>query len=126
MITAEFWQEKSREINTRLGELEEKIKAHDTANGKYFDQGIRLLELAKSACDQWVKQDSFEKAKLLKMLCSNLIFDEGRIVPTYRNPFDLIAKASAIEEEEKAKTGRKLSPRSFWWATEDSNLKPAD
>ena len=100
-------------IRDRLAKIEEKIAAHETANFNYFDNGIRLLELANSAYDQWVKRDSFEKAKLLKILHSNLILEDRTVIPNYRKPFDLIAKAGELEKEKEETTCEKLSTHQF-------------
>lgn len=120
-VTKEFYVEKSRDLRDRLGKVEEKLKAHTSADGEYLDQGIRILELANSAYNQWVMRDSFEKAKLLKILCSNLVLDHKSVLPEYRQPFDLIAKASQIESAKKAAGAENLSPRSFWCSQGDSN-----
>jgi hypothetical protein len=71
--------------------------------------GIRILELANKAYSLYVRQNSAEKAKLLKMVLSNCRLDTVSVYPTYRKPFDLICGA--------AKTGE-------WYARRDSNSRP--
>ena len=94
--------------------LEEELLAHQRANSKYLDAGIRILELANSAYNQWLLRDSFDKPKLLKILCSNLVLDNKSVIPTYRQPFDLIAKASQIEATKKAAGAEELPPHTFF------------
>lgn len=54
----------------------------------------RIFELANGAYFQYVAQSNAEKAKLLKMLCSNFSVDGVSVTPNYRYPFDLIFKSA--------------------------------
>jgi len=58
---------------------------HDRA----IDAG-RLFELTNKAYLLYVSQNPVEKAKLLRMLCSNFSVDSVSVTPTYRKPFDMI------------------------------------
>ena len=69
----------------------------------------RVFELANKAYLLDLLQDSTEKAKLLRMMCSNLSVDAASVTPTYRSPFDMIFKNTKMEE---------------WSGREDSNLRP--
>jgi hypothetical protein len=67
----------------------------------------RILELANKACFLYLKQNPAERAKLLQIVVSNCRIDALNLYPTYRKPFDLIARRAKNEE---------------WCAREDSNL----
>ena len=69
----------------------------------------RVLELANKAYFLYISQNSEEKAKLLRMLCSNFSVDDASVTPTYRYPFNVIFK--------RAKTNE-------WSGREDLNLRP--
>jgi hypothetical protein len=66
-----------------------------------------VFELANKAYLLYVSQNSDEKAKLLRLMCSNFSVDGVTVTPTYRYPFDLIFKRATTKE---------------WSGREDSNL----
>jgi len=53
---------------------------------------IKTLELSKSLYLQYVTANPGEKAKMLKLVASNYTLSDVSICPTYRKPFDKIAK----------------------------------
>jgi site-specific DNA recombinase len=91
-ISEEFWKLKSEEWRTEQQSIREKIHLHESANVNYFDQGVRILELAHRAYPLYLRQDSFEKRKLLDFLLSNCTLNDGILCPTYRKPFDILVK----------------------------------
>lgn len=58
----------------------------------------KIFKLANSAYSLYVSQNSVEKAKLLKLVVSNFSVDAVSVTPTYRQPFDIIAKRAQSEE----------------------------
>ncbi len=77
-----------------------------SANTNYFEQGIYILELAQKAYSLYLKQILSQKRRLLNLLLSNCTLDDGKLDPTYKRPFDLLAKGPN---------------RSEWRAGPDSN-----
>jgi site-specific DNA recombinase len=109
-ITEEFWERKMGDW--RLEEQQVKLTLEGLASAKTEDRALsaeRTLELANKAYLLYVSQDSFEKAKLLRMLPSNCSVDTVSATPTYRYPFDLIFKRAKMEE---------------WSGRLDSNQRP--
>jgi hypothetical protein len=90
------------------GKIRSKIERHENAHRNYLDEGIKLLELSQKAYFLYEKQDSHQKARLLKIIQSNCTWDGVSICPTYRKPFDILAKLNESEE---------------WCAWKDSNLR---
>ena len=70
---------------------------------------MRTLELANKAYFLYLKQESTEKAKLLKIVLSNCAVDAATIYPTYRKPFDLIFQ-HAKNEGWRARRGSNSRP----------------
>lgn len=97
-INEEFWQEKSNEWRTEQQGIREKIQWHENANVNYFDQGVQILELAHSAYPLYLKQENFEKRKLLDVLLSNCTLTDGIPCPTYRKPFDILVRGLQNED----------------------------
>jgi hypothetical protein len=71
---------------------------------------IRILELANKAHSLYLKQNSAERAKLLRIVLSNCAVDAVSVYPTYRKPFDVIFQRVKTEE---------------WCARRDSNSRPS-
>ncbi len=71
--------------------------AHLSANQSYYDEGVRILELANKAYSLYLKQDHYERAKLLKIVLSYCSLKDGTLCPTYKEPFDMLAKGVSNE-----------------------------
>lgn len=91
-ISVEFWQAKHNEWNAQLLQNENIIKAHIKANKNFIESGIRILELAEKAPELYLKQNYFERAKLLKTLLSNCTLEDENVSYTYKKPFDILAE----------------------------------
>jgi hypothetical protein len=61
------------------------------ANQVYFDEGIRLLELAQKAGKLFREQPAAEKRQLLGFVLSNCAWKNGQLTAAFRQPFDLLA-----------------------------------
>ena len=71
-ISEEFWKPKSEEWRTEQQSIREKIHLHESANVNYFDQGVKILELAHRAYSLYLRQDSFEKKKFIRFFTFEL------------------------------------------------------
>ena len=60
----------------------------------YAVTGSKILELAKSAHNLFIQQNSQDQARLLKTLVSNCTFDRGSLLATYRKRFDLLVEGN--------------------------------
>jgi len=89
-----LWERKSLEWNNDLVDVQFQIKSHESANTKDYTAGVQILELANQAYDMYLRQPMEERGKLLKTLLSNCTFDRGTLYPTYKKPFDILAKGS--------------------------------
>ena len=86
-ISEETWERKSAEWRAAQMRTRVALEQHENANQCYFDEGSRILELASKAYSLWIRQDSFEKRKLLDILLSNCTFDGENLHPDYKKPF---------------------------------------
>ncbi len=96
---ARFWERKMGDW--RLEEQQVKLALNALTSAETEDRALsaeRTLELSNKPYLLYVSQDSFEKAKLLRMLCSTFSVDDVSATPTYRHPFDLIFKRAKTEE----------------------------
>jgi len=92
IVTTEFYQEKTNEWKDEQSKILVNIERHKDANTNYFEQGIRILELAQKAYSAYLEQNNTGKRNLLNILLSNCTLNDGNLYPTYRKPFDLLAK----------------------------------
>jgi hypothetical protein len=67
------------------------------ATESYHDEGLRQLELAQIAHEQYLAANPEKQAKILKCVGSNLMFDGKNVTATYRKPFDILAERPSNE-----------------------------
>ncbi|MEW5923674.1 MAG: recombinase family protein [Candidatus Zixiibacteriota bacterium] len=91
-ISEAMWERKSSEWDSELIDIQHKIRAHETANTNYYKTGVAILELANDAYDMYLQENREEQRKLLNTLLSNCTFYCGTLCPTYKKPFDILAK----------------------------------
>ncbi len=83
--THDRWTEEQNLVSVRMAELSQ-------ANRNYYEQGVRFLELAQTASDQYLEQPAEEQAKLLRLLLSNCTIKGVSLCPTYNEPFNLLVE----------------------------------
>jgi site-specific DNA recombinase len=93
-ITDEMWSRKSQEWQGELEEIRRETSRHERASADYSVTGSKILALAKNAHNLFIRQNSDEQARLLKILLSNCTFDRGSLSPTYNKPFDMFAEGN--------------------------------
>ena len=96
-ISDDLWERKSAAWEDEMMDVRHKIKAHESANVNYYQTGSEILELANQAYDMYLEQNRQEQRKLLVALLSNCTFYRGTLCPTYKKPFDILAKGSEYQ-----------------------------
>ena len=86
-----FFDRKAAEWRDEQDRLLLTIEDHRSANKTYFDEGARLLDLARQAHSLFRKQIASEKRRLLNFVLSNCIWKEGELRVNYRQPFEMLA-----------------------------------
>ena len=92
LVSEEFYTERTEEWKEEQDKVLANLERHKDANTNYFEQGIHILELAQKAYSLYLKQIPSQKRRLLNLLLSNCTLDDGKLDPTYKKPFDLLAK----------------------------------
>lgn len=103
-ITEEQYENHKAGLEKDVMEAEAKIEGLNRADFKFYDKGVELLELVQRAVNAWESSDRSQKRVLLETVHSNCLWDGERVIPEYRQPFDLIALVLAGEKE-KATSG---------------------
>jgi site-specific DNA recombinase len=124
-ISSDFFDTKSAEWKKEQEEATEQIQKHEQANHIYINEGIKLLELAQSACSLFIKQNSAEKRKLLNFVVSNSVWDGEKIAVEFKQPFDIIAKSKVMIENEISESQPNLAYFEKWLPGPDSNQRPS-
>lgn len=91
-ITTEMWREKHAKWSEELETLQAKITAYSKASKKYYEEGIKYIELLKNAYQMYSVQTNFEKSRLLKTLLSNCTLKDGKLSYIYNKPFCYFVK----------------------------------
>jgi site-specific DNA recombinase len=91
-IPEDLFVRKVNEWREAQSKILSQIRAHQTANDNYLEEGIRLLELANKAYSLYLRQSTHEKAPLLKSVQSNCLGDGVSPCPEDRKPFDILAE----------------------------------
>lgn len=94
-VSQDFYDQKSMDWLGEQEEILKKIDLHRTASRSYIQEGIRILELSQKAAQLYIQQESSEKRRLLQFVLSNSIWKEGRLIPVFKKPFDLIALSTS-------------------------------
>ncbi|MBX3119688.1 MAG: recombinase family protein [Fimbriimonadaceae bacterium] len=84
------------------------------AQSSYFELGVSLLELGSNCHSRFEKANSKEKRELLKVLCSNSLYDGRYVQLSLQEPFK-----SMLETCEKNGENREIEN---WLPAKDSNL----
>ncbi|MDB5099002.1 MAG: resolvase, partial [Cyanobacteria bacterium RYN_339] len=104
-----------------LIECREKMRAHKEADRKFLEYGLRLFELAQTAYSSYLRRSPSEKRQMLNFLLSNCELKGGELIPTYRQPFALIASAPAMTQKNGSLDPSDPDSRLLKWALLDSN-----
>jgi len=96
-ISEELWERKSKNWEDEILYLQLKLKSHIDADVNYYETGIAIIELANQACDMYLHNTRQEQRELLDTSLSNCTFYRGTLCPTYRKPFDILAKGTEFQ-----------------------------
>ena len=91
-----------------------------------MDEGAQILELASNAQSLFERQPAREKRRLLNFLLSNCSWEDGEVIATFRQPFDLLAKTVADEAHVNAEDNANLTENEIWLGRLDSNQGSRD
>jgi len=90
------------------------IERHQEAERSYMDEGVRILELAQNAQRLFERQSAREKRRLFNFVLSNCAWEDGEVIATLREPFDILAETAAAADREKAVSGANSAKNEIW------------
>ena len=98
-IDNEYWKEKHQEWNNEREEILRKIHAFSTADKKYYEEGIKIIELLKNAYTLYSKQSYVEKRKMLKYVLSNCTINNKKVSYDFNLPFAYFINFDSCQEK---------------------------
>ena len=114
LVDAAFFEKMSNDWREEQNRCQREIERHQNADKSYLDEGVALLDLARSAQRLFAMQEPREKRRLLNFVLSNCTWEDGEVVATFREPFDMLAEttlsAARVATDEKAN-----SPKTEIW-----------
>jgi len=91
-VSEEFFNEMTDKWQEELNQIKEQIGRHENSDSNYLSQGVHILELCNKAHRLYLQQTPIKRAKLLHYILQNCTLINTTLCPTYRKPFDIIAK----------------------------------
>jgi len=90
VITPALYQEKFDEYSEEITGLDTKISRYTQADLDYYSLGAKILELSNNLLSLYKNATRGEKHELLNFLLSNSHLKDGKLLISYKKPFDMI------------------------------------
>jgi hypothetical protein len=123
LVDAAFFERMSNQWREEQNRCLREIERLQAADRSYMGEGVQLLELARNAQRLFAKQRPREKRRLLNFLLSNCTWQDGKMIATFREPFDLLAETAVNASCAAAGETTRSAKTEIWLGREDSNLR---
>ena len=123
-VTGDFFDRMASQWRAEQTRCLRDIERHQGAEQSYMNSGVRILELARNAQALFERQPAREKRRLLNFLLSNCTWEDGEVVATFCQPFDLLAETTVNDARSMAAANGNSSRNDIWLGDQDSNLDP--
>ena len=120
-VDAAFFDKMSSGWRAEQNRCLREIERHEAAEQSYMDEGVQILELARNAQRLFERQEPREKRRLLNFVLSNCTWEDGEVVATFRQPFDLLAETTASAARCEAGNTAIPAKSEIWLGDLDSN-----
>ena len=120
-INQDFYDRKSLEWKREQDDILRRIERLQSAKRSYLDDEAKLLELAQRAVMLYERQKAQEKRRIINFVCSNSVWNDGRLHPNYRQPFDMLTETNLAYQKNKVVFPEKNDLGTFWLPSADSN-----
>jgi DNA invertase Pin-like site-specific DNA recombinase len=121
LVDGAFFEKMSNQWREEQTRCQREIELRQNADKSYMKEGIQLLELARNAQRLFERQEPREKRRLLNFVLSNCTWDDGQVVATFRQPFDLLAQTTLISSRRGASEETNPPKSEIWLGDLDSN-----
>jgi site-specific DNA recombinase len=114
VVDTAFFEKMSTQWRDEQNRCLREIERHQQADQSYMDEGVQLLELARSAQKLFEWQKPREKRRLLSFVLSNCTWENGEVVANFRQPFDLLAETAVSAARAAATQSAKSAKTEIW------------
>jgi site-specific DNA recombinase len=121
LVDTAFYEKMSNQWREEQSRCQREIERHRNADKSYLDEGVALLDLARNAQRLFAKQGPREKRRLLNFVLSNCTWEDGEVVATFRQPFDMLAETATAAARVEAGERAKPAKSNIWLGDLDSN-----
>jgi hypothetical protein len=121
VVETAFYDRMSNQWREEQNRCQREIERHQNADKSYKDEGVALLDLARNAQRLFASQEPREKRRLLNFLLSNCTWEDGEVVATFRQPFDMLAETATVAAHVEAGEWSKSAKSEIWLGDLDSN-----
>jgi site-specific DNA recombinase len=121
VVDTAFYDRMSNQWREEQNRCQREIERHQNADKSYLDEGVALLDLARNAERLFAKQEPRERRRLLNFVLSNCTWEDGEIIATFRQPFDVLAETDSAAAHVGAADKAKSVKTENWLGDLDSN-----
>ena len=121
LVDAAFFEKMSNQWRVEQNRCQREIDRHQNADKSYKDEGVALARPRPECPTAVRKQEPREKRRLLNFLLSNCIWEDGEVVPTFRQPFDMLAETTAAATRVERLEVANREKNEIWLGDLDSN-----
>ncbi len=114
IIDTAFFEKMSNQWRAEQNRCLREIEQHQNADKSFMEEGVKLLDLARNAQRLFAKQEPREKRRLLNFVLSNCTWEDGEVVATFRQPFDMLAETTTTARRAKTDGAAKLPKTEIW------------
>ena len=124
IVDTAFFEKMSNQWREEQNRCQREIDHHQSADKSYMDEGVQILELARNAQKLFEQQQPHQKRRLLNFLLSNCMWEDGEVIATFRQPFELLAETTAVAARHEAENMTSSAKTEIWLPGPDSNQRP--
>lgn len=95
-IDQETYARKATQLRDRLAGIKLQLEAVDRSHDETAELATKVFELSQTLRERWVTADCDAKRRILEIVCLNCTLDDGKLVPTIRKPFDVLAERLVV------------------------------
>ena len=121
LVDMAFYDRMSNQWREEQNRCQREIERRHNADKSYLDEGVALLDLARNAQRLFAKQEPREKRRLLNFVLSNCTWEDGEVVSTFRQPFDMLAETVTAAAHVGEGDGAESAKTEIWLGDLDSN-----